>query len=60
MLAAWEELDSRSASRVLGCTPAAYRLRLHRARRKLEAALREIEGKEVLIPASENRVEERC
>lgn len=60
MLAAWEELDSRSASRVLGCTPAAYRLRLHRARRKLEAALREIEGKEVLIPASETRVEERC
>ena len=38
-LAAWEALSSREAARVLGCTSAAYRLRLHRARRRLARAL---------------------
>lgn len=34
-LAAWEGLDAPDAALVLGCTPAAYRARLHRARRDL-------------------------
>jgi RNA polymerase sigma-70 factor (ECF subfamily) len=39
LLAAWDGLNSREAAQVLGCTPAAFRLRLHRARRRLERAL---------------------
>jgi len=38
-LVAWEELDSKSAARALGCTSAAFRVRLHRARRQLEREL---------------------
>jgi RNA polymerase sigma-70 factor (ECF subfamily) len=37
LLAAWEGLSAQQAARVLGCSTAAYRLRLHRARRKLAA-----------------------
>jgi RNA polymerase sigma-70 factor (ECF subfamily) len=43
MLAAWEGLRSREAARVLGCSPVAFRLRLHRARRRLADALGEVE-----------------
>jgi RNA polymerase sigma-70 factor (ECF subfamily) len=39
MLAAWEELSSGEAARVLGCSATAYRIRLHRARRRLRARL---------------------
>jgi RNA polymerase sigma-70 factor (ECF subfamily) len=39
MLAAWDELSSREAAAVLGCSPVAFRLRLHRARRRLAATL---------------------
>jgi len=39
MLAAWEELSSAEAARVLGCTATAYRIRLHRARRRLRERL---------------------
>jgi len=39
LLAAWDGLNSREAAQVLGCTPAPFRLRLHRARRRLERAL---------------------
>lgn len=35
MLAAWEGLRSEEAALVLGCSPVAYRIRLHRARRRL-------------------------
>jgi RNA polymerase sigma-70 factor (ECF subfamily) len=34
-LVAWDGLDVREAARVLGCSPGAFRVRLHRARRKL-------------------------
>lgn len=34
-LVAWEGLDTREAAGVLGCSPAAFRVRLHRARRRL-------------------------
>lgn len=39
LLSAWDGLNSREAAHVLGCTPAAFRLRLHRARRRLEREL---------------------
>lgn len=38
-LTAWDNLSVDDAAQVLGCTPAAYRVRLHRARRRLAAAL---------------------
>jgi RNA polymerase sigma factor (sigma-70 family) len=34
-LICWEGLDPAGAARVLGCSPAAFRVRLHRARRRL-------------------------
>lgn len=43
-LAAWEELEPAAAARALGCTRAAYRVRLHRARRRLAARLAAAEG----------------
>jgi RNA polymerase sigma-70 factor (ECF subfamily) len=39
MLAAWEDLSSEDAARVLGCSATAYRIRLHRARRRLRERL---------------------
>ena len=39
MLAAWEGLSAEQAARVLGCSATAFRIRLHRARRKLSATL---------------------
>jgi RNA polymerase sigma-70 factor, ECF subfamily len=38
-LAAWERLDSAGAAAVVGCSPTAARIRLHRARRRLAAEL---------------------
>lgn len=38
-LAAWEQLSVADASRVLGCSESAYKVRLHRARRRLELLL---------------------
>jgi RNA polymerase sigma-70 factor (ECF subfamily) len=43
MLAAWEELPGSEAARVLGCSATAYRIRLHRARRRLRERLAEPE-----------------
>ncbi|HEX3691645.1 MAG TPA: RNA polymerase sigma factor [Solirubrobacteraceae bacterium] len=39
LLVAWEGLDGSRAARAAGCTPAAFRARLHRARRHVAAAL---------------------
>jgi RNA polymerase sigma-70 factor (ECF subfamily) len=39
MLLAWEGLELREAAKVLGCTTATARVRLHRARRRLERLL---------------------
>ena len=41
LLVAWEGLEPRRAARVVGCTPAAFRARLYRARRRLAAQLGE-------------------
>jgi RNA polymerase sigma-70 factor (ECF subfamily) len=38
-LAAWEGLDARRAAATLGCSPGAYAVRLHRARRRLATEL---------------------
>jgi RNA polymerase sigma factor (sigma-70 family) len=40
-LCAWEGLAPADAARVVGCTAAAFRVRLHRARRRLAARLDE-------------------
>lgn len=39
LLVAWDGLGVRDAAQVLGCSTGAFRVRLHRARRLLEAAL---------------------
>ena len=42
-LVAWEQLSLRDAARVLGCSPVACRVRLHRAKRRLAAHLEALE-----------------
>lgn len=44
LLAAWDELTRAEAARVLGITPAAFAVRLHRARRRLSRARRAMSG----------------
>jgi RNA polymerase sigma-70 factor (ECF subfamily) len=39
-LSAWYELSADEAAQALGCTPAAYAVRLHRARKRLAERLR--------------------
>jgi RNA polymerase sigma-70 factor (ECF subfamily) len=39
LLVAWEDLDPESAAVVLGCSRATFAVRLHRARRRLAAAM---------------------
>ena len=41
MLVAWEGLDPTRASRAAGCSAATFRVRLHRARKRLMRSLRE-------------------
>jgi RNA polymerase sigma-70 factor (ECF subfamily) len=41
-LAAWEGLEAADAAIVLGCNVSAYRVRLHRARRRLERLTQEL------------------
>ncbi|WP_245627643.1 RNA polymerase sigma factor [Actinomadura oligospora] len=45
ILTAWQGLTPRDASRVLGCSKAAFRVRLHRARRRLQQAVEQDEPK---------------
>lgn len=40
-LVAWEQLEAKDAARVLGCSTATFRVRLHRARRSFERHLAE-------------------
>ncbi|HTU98493.1 MAG TPA: RNA polymerase sigma factor [Solirubrobacteraceae bacterium] len=39
LLVAWEGLDGARAARAAGCSPTAFRARLHRARRRVAASL---------------------
>ena len=41
LLVAWEQLTPAQAADVLGCTPGAFRVRLHRARKRLARHLAE-------------------
>jgi RNA polymerase sigma-70 factor (ECF subfamily) len=43
MLVAWEGLEPRRAAVVAGCSPRAFAMRLHRARRRLAAAMSELD-----------------
>ena len=45
MLIAWEGLGGREASKVLGCSHAAFRVRLHRSRARFAKALRAAEAR---------------
>jgi RNA polymerase sigma-70 factor (ECF subfamily) len=49
MLTAWEELSSKEASAVLGCSPTAYRIRLHRARVRLRRALADLDPSRTVV-----------
>jgi RNA polymerase sigma-70 factor (ECF subfamily) len=42
LLIAWEGLDRRQAASVLGCTPEALSVRLHRARSRLSSAMERV------------------
>jgi RNA polymerase sigma-70 factor, ECF subfamily len=44
LLTGWDGLSATQAARVLGCSPQAFWVRSHRARRRLAAALSEFEG----------------
>jgi RNA polymerase sigma-70 factor, ECF subfamily len=46
ILTAWDELAPAQAARVLGCSAAAFRVRLHRAKKRLAQALEEAEADE--------------
>lgn len=46
MLVGWDGLDAAGAGAVLGCSPGAARIRLHRARRRLEAEIANLSGEE--------------
>ena len=41
-LVAWHGLSTREAARVVGCSPATFFVRLHRARRRLQEALADV------------------
>lgn len=43
LLSAWEGLSAEEAAAVLGCSPEAFRVRLHRARKRLAQALEPVE-----------------
>lgn len=49
LLIAWEDLDPSSAAAALGCSRATFAVRLHRARRRLAAAMAQAE-REIEIP----------
>jgi RNA polymerase sigma factor (sigma-70 family) len=53
MLVAWHGLSGRRAARAAGCTRAAFDVRLHRARRRLAALLKELDPPPVAANAVE-------
>jgi RNA polymerase sigma-70 factor, ECF subfamily len=50
-LIAWEELSVRDAARALGCAPAVFSVRLHRARKRLERRFQRINPPSESTPA---------
>ncbi|MBF8190339.1 RNA polymerase sigma factor [Nonomuraea sp. K274] len=55
ILVAWHGLSPKEAARVIGCSSAAYRVRLHRARKRLAQAM---EPTEAALPHVRNLSEE--
>jgi RNA polymerase sigma-70 factor (ECF subfamily) len=53
LLTGWEGLDPAEAATVLGCSRGALAVRLHRARKRLEAALDRVEAREVSTETTE-------
>lgn len=51
LLVGWEELDARDAAVAAGCSVKALSVRLHRARRRLSAALAAVDAEERHKPA---------
>ena len=51
LLAAWESLDRAALAKVLGCSKSAARVRLYRARRRLDAALADAAARPCILPA---------
>jgi RNA polymerase sigma-70 factor (ECF subfamily) len=56
ILTAWDELSAAEAAEVFGCSPTAYRIRLHRARRRFARLLAE-EGQAEARPAGSRPVD---
>jgi RNA polymerase sigma-70 factor (ECF subfamily) len=52
LLAAWEDLDSASIARAVGCTRANVAMRLFRARKRLGTALAESGGQQLIASES--------
>ncbi len=59
MLIAWDELTPTQAAVVLGITPAAARTRLHRARRRLGAALDALDASDPAAPTAASTARSR-
>jgi RNA polymerase sigma-70 factor, ECF subfamily len=58
MLSAWEGLGSKGLGSVLGCSPVAARIRLHRARRRLLEEIAEFDAaEEPRRPAPQRRLD---
>jgi RNA polymerase sigma-70 factor, ECF subfamily len=55
MLVAWDGLDVQRASRAAGCSAATFRMRLHRARRRLK---QKIGSPRPFVPITETSLEE--
>lgn len=53
ILIAWQGLSPREAARVIGCTATAFRVRLHRARRRLETAVQQQSPERTRTPSIE-------
>lgn len=51
-LVAWDDLTPTQAARSLGCSPVAFRVRLHRARRRFERALTEVDESNALVDSA--------
>jgi len=58
LLAAWDGLTTAEAAAVLGCSPTAAKVRLHRARRRLRGALEELQAA-APVPAAATAVTPR-
>lgn len=59
-LIAWEDLDVKDAAAVVGCSPAAMAVRLHRARRRLIQLLQNVPAAEEPAVEAHSRLTSSC